>query len=178
MIDGDGGCGALSYGVSFAKRAIATARHGRVACFLSPARAITRSVKTRDADRQLSVQPEPTETYADNAATEFVKRWGHGTGMPSQMSQMVTIRLVCGALRHQDRRGVIGYLTDADRVPMVAHELVSEAGTLQTQLRPGGWMVLLGRPSFRKLLDRSQRSSDQRGCEFWNLWRENQPALF
>ena len=70
VIDGDGGCGALSYGVSFAKRAIATARHGlrtcsrsafsplrrgrsrplatalnlhvkrgRVACFLSPARA-------------------------------------------------------------------------------------------------------------------------------------------
>ena len=28
VIDGDGGCGALSYGVSFAKRAIATARHG------------------------------------------------------------------------------------------------------------------------------------------------------
>lgn len=92
----------------------------RVAHLCPYARAITRSVKARDADRQLSVQPEPTETYADNAATEFVKRWGHCAGMPSQMSQMVTVRLVCGALKHQDRRGVIGYLTDTDRVPMVA----------------------------------------------------------
>ena len=116
---------------------------------LTRGRAITRSVKARDADRQLSVQPEPTETYADNTATEFVKHWRHSAGMPSQMSQMVTIRLVCGALRHQDRRGVIGYLTDADHVPVIAH--VSHAGTVQTQLRPGGWMVLLDRPSFRKL---------------------------
>ena len=39
LLAGGGGRGALSYGVSFAKRAIATARHGRVARFLSPARA-------------------------------------------------------------------------------------------------------------------------------------------
>ena len=39
LLAGGGGCGALSYGVSFAKRAIATARHGRVASFCSLRRA-------------------------------------------------------------------------------------------------------------------------------------------
>ena len=48
----------------------------------------------------LSVRSEPTKSDADNAATEFIKRGRNSAGMPSQMSQMVTVRHVRDARRH------------------------------------------------------------------------------
>ena len=59
------------------------------------------------SDQQLSVQLETAETYAVDAATEFVKLCGNGAGMRGHMSQIVAKRALPGALRHHDGGGVI-----------------------------------------------------------------------
>ena len=41
--------------------------------------------------------------------------------MPGEMSQMVTVRPNAGAVRHQDRRGVIHRPRGGGFVPIVAH---------------------------------------------------------
>ena len=71
----------------------------------------------------LRIRPKEATAYADKAATGFVKREGNSAGMPGEMPQMVTERPNAGAVRHQDRCGVIRNPRGGGFVPIVTHRI-------------------------------------------------------
>ena len=84
------------------------------------------------------IRRKQATAHADNAATEFVKREGNSAGMPGEMSQMVTERPNAGAVRHQDRCGVIRRPRGGGFVPIVAHDITPidvAAGVLEMSAR-------------------------------------------
>jgi hypothetical protein len=128
-------------------------------------RSLNSGAKATLSDQRLSVQPEPAETHADNAATELVMPWRKSAGMLSQMSQMITIRPGCGAGRHQDRRGVIGRLRTTVRFAIFA----SSHRTPPMQLPWPGNRISGAARAARKFKGPLQCPSDQ-----W--WRAKRPA--
>jgi len=67
--------------------------------------------------------PKEAAAYADDAATKFVTFEGNSPGMAGEVSQMVTERPNAGAIRHQDRCGVIRRSIGGRFVPIVAHRI-------------------------------------------------------
>jgi len=102
-----------------------------------PDRSLPRPAKLFDpgtvSHHRLRVRPKETTAYADNAATEFVTREGSSAGMPGEMSQMIAVRPNAGAVRHQDRCGVVRLPRGGGFVPIVAH------GITPNDVAAGSW---------------------------------------
>ncbi len=67
--------------------------------------------------------PKEATAHADDAATKFVAFEGKSPGMAGEVSEMVAERPNAGAIRHQDRCGVIRRSRSGRFVPIVAHRI-------------------------------------------------------
>jgi len=67
--------------------------------------------------------PNEATANTNGAATKFVAFEGNSPGMAREVSEMVAERPNAGAIRHQDRCGVICRSRGGRFVPIVAHRI-------------------------------------------------------